>query len=591
MSPSWVNRKTPLLGGISVLLIMWYGIWSYSCSLTSVSEGMVGIISLTLTLLLGMTSVWCFKQYSIPRKILFILVGISLLTSMGAWTCLSWKNWSPLQCLSPTEELRIVLESETNLQSLGHEVWFESLFIDGQPVSLSEWIQHEGWFKVESAYAPHDITDAVLTLKPIKGKVIEFNWLKTPYSGKITLYRNQEIIENFDLYSDDTEVFQYRISPKTGALYAIAKFGMAMVVFLTQFMLLVWGYQFSVSLYSKRQDLKGMLDQLIQLLQRYRLQIAMLGFFYGILTWMENLTPFSLLINIFLTLILLGMTKWLWNISRFNLESSPSRVRRCLPILALILYIGLRQNQWWILHPIDELVRPYELTVTATGEKSEDSMGTEVWISKILINGDTIPLSTLCESGQWVLHGDAMVNSQSPATLSFSQLRGEQVVVEFMNSAYSGNANVSRSESLIQTIDLHRTLSTYVQYKVTPDYFFLLGFAKISVWAWITCVLMACCVMISSKIQVFFSRYSSSFRQSKVIQWTNDFLNQPVPQKICRLLKGSCPQNCALHFSLSHWGYIGLPLLLIAIFRYLGHWTFQSEWGGGTLRSLLEPLF
>lgn len=147
------------------------------------------------------------------------------------------------------------------------------------------------------------------------------------------------------------------------------------------------------------------------------------------------------------------------------------------------------------------------ITITATGDKNDQSNSTEVWITGVKINGTNIDLQTLntkYELGDWQFRDGALLsNSEKPTNISINFPASKEIELSFLKHDWSGIINVVDGLESHQ-IDLYsQTSGDYVyslkgnlapfSYKIIFDY----------IMAFILCFTIVLAILMLSSIYVY----------------------------------------------------------------------------------------
>lgn len=98
------------------------------------------------------------------------------------------------------------------------------------------------------------------------------------------------------------------------------------------------------------------------------------------------------------------------------------------------------------------------VTIEATGEKNENSKGSEIWMGSISIDGEKVNLDTIWHDSVWKY--DPAINyliatpSEQSSTIQFSCEQARKIEIEFQTSEYSGIVEITDDEKN-EKIDLY----------------------------------------------------------------------------------------------------------------------------------------
>ncbi|WP_322906577.1 DUF6020 family protein [Paenibacillus sp. SGZ-1009] len=125
-----------------------------------------------------------------------------------------------------------------------------------------------------------------------------------------------------------------------------------------------------------------------------------------------------------------------------HLKSLDTKKRNVLFVLLAIAYIItlFNSSSLWA-------ASSHQITITATGEKSADSNGTEVWITEISADGQPLNLASLnFNNKKWEIKNGKLVSysglSPQPASTSLT-LQGNHIDIQFLKHPWSGKVEVS----------------------------------------------------------------------------------------------------------------------------------------------------
>lgn len=569
----------------TLLFMMIFGIWGWLNSSFPYSELVTFLMSLGVV---GTGyGLQCWLQITFTSSLfknkLFSLFNI--LVSLLILSQLNWEGWTPLKWVSTPYQIRLVLHETSNPRSLGSEIWFDSIEVNNQLVYNEDLINHEGWFKVENGYAPVNIENSELIFTEFKNEIVRMTFLKTPYSGIIDIYQGGKIVDTLDLYSESLDTVSFIVSPIKGMTFWLMQLGIGLA--------LILGFNLGICvcvLLVKRQYrqrfqeiIKSYFDKfkiitsmfmgrIKGIFLKYKVQFITIWMIYGVWTAIENLSNLSIGFKYFILGIALTIGIWLYNTIKKIFQSQLS-IRYLIIFLCLLTtLIGLKYPINSIQQPLNFLVPSYDLTLVATGNKQEKSLGNEIWITGIYVNGQPHDVNSWGMSEGWISTGTTIVNdTQSESIFTIPNLQGESVTVEFLKSAYSGEVEVYRNNRLIRTVDLYRGTSANVQIKFSPDYVIQLLLAKLGFILWGTLVLS--CIMFS-----LLERLIRKYKKSNLIIWLLSIIqkNKLLNEKssiIKQILQCTSPSDF-MRVTL----YSSFPLCLLITFYYVGNWTFEYEW-------------
>lgn len=304
---------------------------------------------------------------------------------------------------------------------------------------------------------------------------------------------------------------------------------------------------------------------------RYKSQFIIIWMIYGVWTAIDNLSNLWGVFNYFILAMVITITIYLFR-SKSRLFQDQLLIRYLVLFTSLMItLVGFKYTINSIQHPLNFLVPSYDLTLVATGNKQEKSLGNETWITGIYVDGDLQDINNWDVPEGWILTGTAIVNnSQNESIFTISNLQGESVTVEFLKSGYSGEIEVYRNNKLIRKVDLYTSTPANVRIKVSPDYIIQLLLGKLGFILWGTFIL-------STIISGLFGRLSRQPQKSTVIAkllngvHKNRLLNKKISSTKLIVQSTSPPDFIRLIL------YLSSPIWLFIMFYYLGHWTFEYE--------------
>lgn len=95
------------------------------------------------------------------------------------------------------------------------------------------------------------------------------------------------------------------------------------------------------------------------------------------------------------------------------------------------------------------------ISIEATGQKNELSLGTEVWIKSIQVDGKNIDLESLVNEGKWEYKNGKLVSYKNqPQQFIESFTYKDRLSIELVQHPYSGEANIS-IDGDVSLIDLY----------------------------------------------------------------------------------------------------------------------------------------
>lgn len=183
--------------------------------------------------------------------------------------------------------------------------------------------------------------------------------------------------------------------------------------------------------------------------------IVMLLAFYGTEKFLVNnyivgkwqflfvMSYFILMISIIIYLIF-----------RMNIKFSVG-IRVLLIIISGCLAWVCREDML-ITFPQDE----FTVYITATGEKNENSQGTEIWISEITVDNERVDLSTVWHDEAWIYDKSTeylyAVPENKKSILEFSFIKAGVIRIEFIRHEWSGIVGVDSTNGDTEFIDLYK---------------------------------------------------------------------------------------------------------------------------------------
>ena len=119
-----------------------------------------------------------------------------------------------------------------------------------------------------------------------------------------------------------------------------------------------------------------------------------------------------------------------------------------------------------ITFPQDEVT----VYITATGEKSENSQGTEIWISEITVDNKKVDLSTVWHDDAWTYDKNTeylyAVPKDTESILEFSFTKASVIRIEFIRHEWSGIVGVDSTNGDNAVIDLYKKDGDNIVYSI-----------------------------------------------------------------------------------------------------------------------------
>lgn len=119
-----------------------------------------------------------------------------------------------------------------------------------------------------------------------------------------------------------------------------------------------------------------------------------------------------------------------------------------------------------ITFPQDE----FTVYITATGEKNENSQGTEIWISEITVDNKRVDLSTVWHDDAWTYDKSTeylyAVPKDKESILEFSFIKAGVIRIEFIRHEWSGIVSVDSNNGDTEVIDLYKKNGDNIVYSI-----------------------------------------------------------------------------------------------------------------------------
>ena len=139
-------------------------------------------------------------------------------------------------------------------------------------------------------------------------------------------------------------------------------------------------------------------------------------------------------------------------------------------IILLIFVSGciswICKDSMLITFPQDEIT----IHITATGEKNENSQGTEIWISEITADNENVDLSTVWHDDVWTYDKNTeylyAVPKDRESILEFSFRKESVIQIGFIKHEWSGLVSVDSTNGVNETIDLYDKDGDNVVYSI-----------------------------------------------------------------------------------------------------------------------------
>lgn len=115
--------------------------------------------------------------------------------------------------------------------------------------------------------------------------------------------------------------------------------------------------------------------------------------------------------------------------------------------------------------------RDNNISVIATGHKNLNAQGSEVWISKISIDGEVIDLSLFELPTNWFFIDGNIVSypDQEENIINFKLPKAETVEITFINHPWSGMVRVESSNKIIGEYDLYASESSSITCEISGE--------------------------------------------------------------------------------------------------------------------------
>lgn len=156
-------------------------------------------------------------------------------------------------------------------------------------------------------------------------------------------------------------------------------------------------------------------------------------------------------------------------------------IRKFVIAFCIILSIGVVkvfENIFIIANP-----QKVNLSITALAEKSEESLGNEVWISDIKKGSSKINLSEIHLTEGWLINqGALLASSDKPSTINILLYADKDISVDFVKHNYSGKVKIEENdkEKIVDLYDANGGTYTYKIQKNGEIEYYILRIAEIT---------------------------------------------------------------------------------------------------------------
>ena len=115
------------------------------------------------------------------------------------------------------------------------------------------------------------------------------------------------------------------------------------------------------------------------------------------------------------------------------------------------------------------LYKQYTINIHTAGEKCPESGGTEVWINRILADGQETDLSAYALADGWEYNGRIFSSGSSECTLTLKLHAVKKIEIEFVTHPYSGIVQIQSRGKKTDTVNLYSDTESYVIKDVIID--------------------------------------------------------------------------------------------------------------------------
>lgn len=390
-----------------------------------------------------------------------------------------------MACKSAPVQMNIEAMGEKNEASQGTEVWIKSIQVDDRLIDLQSLAQEGGWeFKngklVSYENQPQQLSEMLEYMDSIKIELIEH-----PYSGKAVISINDEV-EEVDLYNsvESTKLIEEKAEQ-------IPIVSVTVIVYIGWFileLLLSMIICLLILLLGKNGD-KGNKNINILIVCTSLLTVS---FFSG-------LSSFILiaLISLVLSFILINLN------NRIEKEKSKLDVTIILGIsVCMVIMSGML--------PTTIAKENVDIHITATGESNKLGLGSEVWISDIIVDGKKVNLSGIELNGGWEDRGRLVSYENQPAMINHKFEVAEECEVIFLTHPYSGYVMVGPADEE-EKLDLYSAEEKTISYKYKTG-------NKLSILEYVIAYIsfLFTCIIITRNIVLRLLRYSAQKKSKKM---------------------------------------------------------------------------
>ncbi len=107
--------------------------------------------------------------------------------------------------------------------------------------------------------------------------------------------------------------------------------------------------------------------------------------------------------------------------------------------------------------------KQYIIEIIPTCEKNKESLGNEVWINRIIIDGEESDLSQYILADGWENRGRLFSTGITESNLILEIHAKETIVIEFVSHPYSGIVKLQDYNGNVDTVDLYSDTEGYLQ--------------------------------------------------------------------------------------------------------------------------------
>lgn len=349
----------------------------------------------------------------------------------------------PLNKLPQQSTLEITATGEKNPDSLGSEVWIQSIIISpDQKIEFDKLSKSEGWEIKDKSLFSYQNQPASIKWSGWLNKNLSIALTSHPWSGKV-LFRWNGTEQIVDLYSQDYVQKIIIFDPFKTSYNKLADLGMriwvgiSIVIFIFPLVILI--SCLLIRFYNKYHiyNSSWIMSLIISITLTYSIFVRIVSF------WK--------LIDIVKIIIILPSVAILFLLMQIYDRKIITRIIINYPDKKklLVLFICfLSSTILMLVIPVSPLLPPneHELKIIATGHNNPLAKGHEVWISELSVQGKVIPVGRLNADKGWDIRDGVLYSSQDQqAVVSWKDYLYEsgKILVTFVSHPWSGQVLVN----------------------------------------------------------------------------------------------------------------------------------------------------